>query len=83
MVDAQTAHFFIALWLVSVATGYGGQWWLGLALVVPLAAIKEFGFDIICEGDGWPDSVQDFIAYIAGATLMTSIIWLFPFRSAA
>lgn len=78
LLDAQVAHLFIALWVVTACAGWGCWWWEGFVAVIAFAVVKEFGFDFAIEGDSWMGSTQDFLAYLGGASLMTVAVYLFP-----
>lgn len=68
---AQVAHFFGALSVVLLATLFGHHSRTVLEVVVavgvPLAALKEYWFDIRFEPDSYKGSTIDFTFYMLGA----------------
>ncbi len=72
-VDAQCSHVG---WGVAAITGLGMHWGLGPAVAV-LAGwilVKEWGFDIVIEKDGWQNSLRDSLFYVAGGVLGSFVL---------
>lgn len=65
-VDAQTCHFFVAMWAMAQARDWKWRWAGAFAAVIGFAVFKEFVFDIIVEGDSFPSSSLDAAFYMIG-----------------
>jgi hypothetical protein len=75
--DAQFAHVgWGALLVLAVALawqaakrplGFAPEW-AGALLTIVYAAVKEFAFDVIVEGDGFRNGAVDFAFYCVGIT---------------
>lgn len=65
-VDAQTAHFFVAMFIMAQARAWQWKWYAGAGIVVAFAVGKEFIFDFAVERDSWVGSARDFAWYGIG-----------------
>jgi hypothetical protein len=79
---AQGVHFLLGFSailltaLIGVLAGYPtGPVEVALGVVVVLAAVKEFFYDIVYElpKQTWGDSIMDFAFYLLGAAVATGI----------
>lgn len=60
--------------LVVLAFALFGHLWIGLGAMAAFAAIKEFVFDALVEGQTTKDNLTDFVEY-AGGFVLALVLW--------
>lgn len=69
-VDAQTAHVFAGAYIVLAASEWRNSL-VAWAMLAAWIAVKEYGFDLIEEGDSVKSSTIDACWYVVGGLLGT------------
>lgn len=64
--DAQCAHFFVAMWVMAQCRDWRWRWPWAAGIVVVFALVKEFGFDYWVEHDSTWGSARDACFYGIG-----------------
>jgi hypothetical protein len=75
--DAQFAHALAGTTAVfGMETLWPGHWWVGWTAICIFAALKEFIFDSLVEGQPFRANLHDFDFYMLGAGVASAAVLL-------